>query len=432
MTSAAFEAEFSIVDLTAAGVGVGRLASGRVAMVAGAIPGDRILARFSTPGDRLLTGKLLALTLPSPTRIPHPCPHSASGCLASPLGLMRPEAAVEWKIRNLRETLRRIGRIERPILPIIRPPLEWRYRDRIELAIEPSSEGSAIGYRRNGGLIPVRDCLLAAEPIGAAVGRLAEELQRREGLAGAIRLKLDDEGTLLATLEIEPVSNGIEKWREVLIAGGFDGWSIREVVSLARRRACSSNKTVLSEGVQQAAVFAGSARIALDPMSFTQTNRSLRGILVEEALADLGEDGALLDLYGGYGAFAFGRRCSGAAVVIDSDGDSVRAGARAAKETGRLITFRTGDLRDDKPLRGLERGLGAAVVDPPYGGLSPKVCEWLAGRGPAALNYVSCHPAALARDLKTLGRRYEIMAIQPLDMFPGTPDLETVLRLKRR
>ena len=64
-------------------------------------------------------------------------------------------------------------------------------------------------------------------------------------------------------------------------------------------------------------------------------------------------------------------------------------------------------------------------------GLSPQVVESLLQISPARIVYVSCDPATLARDLKLLSAQYEVKKVQPVDLFPRTFHVETVVKLER-
>ena len=68
-------------------------------------------------------------------------------------------------------------------------------------------------------------------------------------------------------------------------------------------------------------------------------------------------------------------------------------------------------------------------VDPPRSGLEKKFIEALITSKPERVVYVSCDPSSLARDLKLLKEEYEILSIQPVDMFPNTHHVETITLL---
>ena len=77
-----------------------------------------------------------------------------------------------------------------------------------------------------------------------------------------------------------------------------------------------------------------------------------------------------------------------------------------------------------------ERGLPDLIVtDPPRAGMDERSVQALLRHRPPRLVLVSCNPATLARDLALLSAAYEIRAVQPVDLFPQTPHVETVASL---
>ena len=72
------------------------------------------------------------------------------------------------------------------------------------------------------------------------------------------------------------------------------------------------------------------------------------------------------------------------------------------------------------------------MVDPPRAGLSAKVVRRLLETRARRIVYVSCNPDTLGRDLQAITRHgYSVTSVQPVDMFPHTPHIETVVRLER-
>jgi 23S rRNA (uracil1939-C5)-methyltransferase len=69
------------------------------------------------------------------------------------------------------------------------------------------------------------------------------------------------------------------------------------------------------------------------------------------------------------------------------------------------------------------------ILDPPRSGIHPKAAEYILEYEPKKILYVSCNPGTQARDLMMLSSKYEIKAIQPVDMFPHTFHIENVVRL---
>ncbi|MGD9897596.1 MAG: 23S rRNA (uracil(1939)-C(5))-methyltransferase RlmD, partial [Calditrichaceae bacterium] len=72
------------------------------------------------------------------------------------------------------------------------------------------------------------------------------------------------------------------------------------------------------------------------------------------------------------------------------------------------------------------------VTDPPRSGMHEKVVEYINTLAPQRIVYVSCNPTTLSRDLAILEEKYTIDEVQPVDMFPHTYHIETVVKLSRK
>jgi 23S rRNA (uracil1939-C5)-methyltransferase len=166
-------------------------------------------------------------------------------------------------------------------------------------------------------------------------------------------------------------------------------------------------------------------------------NSGAAELLVDLVVAMAGpvEDRAVLDLYGGVGAFALALAQRGArARVIEADPEAVEAGARAAASHGLArVRFERSDVAAYL-LRRSARGEAPAVVvaDPPRAGLQRGVAEGVAAMRPERVVLVSCDPATLARDVRSLaGGGMRLQRVVPVDLFPQTPHVETISLLTR-
>ncbi|MCO5273272.1 MAG: 23S rRNA (uracil-5-)-methyltransferase RumA, partial [Cyclobacteriaceae bacterium] len=96
--------------------------------------------------------------------------------------------------------------------------------------------------------------------------------------------------------------------------------------------------------------------------------------------------------------------------------------------------FFAGDIKDllDDSFLNTHGRPDVIVTDPPRAGMHEEVCRMVLKAAPQRIVYVSCNPATQARDLKILSEKYEITAIQPVDMFPHTAHVENVVGLSLR
>ena len=172
----------------------------------------------------------------------------------------------------------------------------------------------------------------------------------------------------------------------------------------------------------------------ISPTAFFQTNVRAAEILVGLVREAVPAGTRVLDLYAGAGLFGLPLARDGHDVVAVeenraavADGEASRDFNSIPSEKCRFVARRVEDaLRHDTQF-------DTVILDPPREGCSAAVIETVFGTmAPAAAVYVSCNPEALARDLATITRhRYRIESIQPLDMFPHTAHVETVVCLSR-
>jgi 23S rRNA (uracil1939-C5)-methyltransferase len=179
----------------------------------------------------------------------------------------------------------------------------------------------------------------------------------------------------------------------------------------------------------------GSTRWLIPHNGFFQTNEPQAGVLLDlvrrEARATKAD--RVLDLYCGAGFFGLALAPLVKEVVgIEENPQSVAAAEASARASGRTNTsFLAGDL--GAVLDRVERAPSEiAVVDPPREGLLPRARDLLIARAPKRIVYISCYPQSLARDLKALfAAGWKGVSATPVDMFPHTSHLETVVTLER-
>ena len=182
----------------------------------------------------------------------------------------------------------------------------------------------------------------------------------------------------------------------------------------------------------------GDYTFELSPSAFFQTNTKQAERLYEVArdFADLQPTDRLYDLYCGAGTISLFLSDDVAEVVgVELVKPAVENARTNAEANGvENCTFVAGDLKtvftpDFVDTHGRPDVL---LVDPPRAGMHKDVTAQIAKLQPKRFVYVSCNPQTQARDLDRLHEHYRLDAIQPVDMFPHTPHIETVARLTRR
>ncbi|HUV13520.1 MAG TPA: methyltransferase domain-containing protein, partial [Acidobacteriota bacterium] len=141
------------------------------------------------------------------------------------------------------------------------------------------------------------------------------------------------------------------------------------------------------------------------------------------------------DLYCGLGAISlFLARACREVLGVENYQESVRMAAENAELNGiencRFVAADVAEALNPEFVRQNGGKPDAVVLDPPRAGLHPDVAKRLLRMKPRKIVYTSCNPATQARDLKILAEEYEILAVQPVDMFPQTYHIESVVALE--
>ena len=186
-------------------------------------------------------------------------------------------------------------------------------------------------------------------------------------------------------------------------------------------------------------------KFKVGPKSFYQTNTEqayhLYSVAREFAFSNLKPQTSNLqplvyDLYTGTGTIAnFVARQARQVIGIEYVPEAIEDAKINSEINGINNTlFYAGDMKDilnDDFIA--EHGRPDVIItDPPRAGMHPDVVKTILRASPERIVYVSCNPATQARDLQTLDEQYEVVAVQPVDMFPHTPHVENVVLLTRK
>jgi 23S rRNA (uracil1939-C5)-methyltransferase len=432
------------------GEAVGRC-EGLVVFVSGAAPGETVRVRVRRVERRHVEGDVVAVEKASPERVVPRCVHFEQGCGGCTWQHVNDASQSQAKQDAVRDSLERLGGLRNlPLRPIIPAPSLWHYRNKMEFAFHP--EG-VLGLHPRGAwhsILPLAECFLA-QPLTVALVKAAQ------GFAREANLSLHDPRThngLLRELVVrQSWGTGETMVGIVTSPGAFDaGVAMAEclaavdssVVSVMRSIRASSDtsaplqQTTLLRGQDHITEIVGGLSFAIGVETFFQTNTAQAERLVALVCELAGEvNGALaIDLYCGVGMFALALASAGAkAVGIELSESSVDAARANARRNGLAQTlFFSGDARSVLPQVLADHGPPRVVVlDPPRAGAGGKVMRRIARSAPERIIYVSCNPTTLARDLVELAPfGYGVSVVQPLDLFPQTYHVETVVALDRR
>ncbi|MCD4700309.1 MAG: class I SAM-dependent RNA methyltransferase [Candidatus Aegiribacteria sp.] len=405
------------VEITALGNRVGGISSGRsgkTVFVRGALPGETVKCRTEKVRKNLIEADLVEILEISPHRTDPFCScfGECGGCSLQNLMYSR---QLFWKRNWVEKALGRAGIVYSDELmnEVIPSPAINGYRNRVSFDIVNGKPGL---HRFRGNIMPVDGCPLLNKRGQRAFERLLEEQ-----LDGNRRVSVRaSEKTGKAMLEFSgPSAHGITHGCDSDIIAWKDGndWKIDPPGSAFHE-------------------IAGGFTYPVRPGTFFQVNTGCAEIIISIVTGLCGEDRKILDLYGGCGTFALPLASEGAEVTsVELNPDSSASGKEAAELSGiKGIDFLTGRTRHFllSTIRA-KQIWDTIIVDPPRAGLGIRVSRLLRRAIAKRIVYVSCNPFSLARDLKEIcDGSWAVAEIQPVDMFPQTDHVETVVTLRRK
>jgi 23S rRNA (uracil1939-C5)-methyltransferase len=411
------DAAVRIERIAAGGDGVGRLADGRTVFVPRTAPGDLIELTGVRKHARFARARIGRLLEPGPGRTEPACPHYLQDdCGGCRLQHLAPATQLDQKRAIVEDALRRIGKLDVTVPPVVAGDEWWGYRNRITLTVGPGRRFA--GYHpleRPTHVFPLERCLIAAP----ALQDLWRALQPALGLlppdAEQLMLRLDRSGGLHVLVK----------------ARGDQAWSGAE--RLAER--LGGAVTIWWQPERGAPRVVAGDREVLPATVFQQVYASLGDRIRTFALDLLGDLTSVhvWDLYAGIGEttdLLLARGATVESVELDRRAVSWAEGRDAGKPTGAVRHIGRVEAVIDRL-----KPAGAVIANPPRTGMDARVTGILLERRPPRIVYVSCDPATLARDLARLGIAtgvYRLAMVQPFDLFPQTAHVETVVLLEVR
>lgn len=444
--------ELEITGMTAQGAGVGR-AHGMAVFVPLTAIGDRAWVRIVKVTKKYAYGKLMQLVVASPDRVEPDCACYAQcgGCCYRHISY---EAEKKVKEERVREALVRIGGFSQlPLSPLVGAASRNGYRNKALLPLGLSKEGEltmgfyAVNSHR---IVDCSACLLqpavfnqAMEAFRAWAKTYGDPVYEESTHSGRMRrlyLRYGEKtGEVLACVVVN--GNGLHHEPELVEAlrqavPGLTSVVInsnREKTNVALGKKC---RTAWGRDTIQDQLCGLTFQIS--PLSFYQVNRTQAERLYQLAgeYAELTGTELLLDLYCGTGTIGLSlakksRRVIGVEIVPQAV-ENARENARInGIENAEFFCADAAKAAQMLAQRG-ERP-DVVVLDPPRKGCSPELIQTVLDFGPRRIVYVSCDPATLARDLKLFAALgYAPVKATPVDMFPGTSHVETVVLLSQQ
>lgn len=427
--------EFRIDRLSHDGRGVASL-EGKTLFIAGAMVNETVTARLVEEHSRYIDARVDEILLPSPERVPPPCPHFAQ-CGGCQLQYMPPAQQVAMKQEAVLQQLKRWGGVEpKRVLPPITSS-DQGYRCRARLGVWYEDDGSIrLGFRQHYSKVitPVEDCWVLAPGLNQLLLPLQGWLSGLSARQAVTHVELVEGGAEGAMIlrHTKPLAAAD---RASLVQLGHD-YGVQVWLEPNGNRGltdCDGNPCDPRLHYEVAGL-----RLAYHPQDFTQVNPSINQRMVEQALELLAlrPEDRVLDLFCGIGNFTLPIAQACAQVIgIEAVESMVARGRENAAalqlDNAQFIAANLADMTHTQ-LQRLGGPIDALLLDPPRDGakdIVTSIQRWVADKqlSPRRIVYVSCNPATLARDAALLAEAgYALDAVGVLDMFPHTSHVESM------
>ena len=404
---------------------------GQVALVAGAIPGERVTAVVERVNRQVIWATVDRVAEPSPHRRPSSVDPACGGLS---YGHIEYPHQLALKGQVIADAFRRIGKLPLGAAPEIAASPETGYRLRARLHVRQGRAGffregthSLCDAAATGQLAPT--AMAAAD---ATVRALASRVAECESLIVAETVRRD---ARVVHLVGHPGARLRDLATRLTLPDDVRGVTTdtgEGVVTLAGDPAVVDTADALGMEKTDPALATRPLSWTRRAASFFQGNRYLVGALARR-VAELAGSERVADFYSGVGLFALMLAARGARVVaVEGDpvsGEDLEANAADWGDRVDVVRAAVESVLDETPSTPPD----VVVVDPPRSGLSPQatagVIRWNAPR----VVYVSCDPPTLARDAALLVKAgYQLRSLEGFDFFPNTPHVETLAVFDQR
>lgn len=461
-----------IIDAGSEGMSIAKPEE-KVVFIPFGAPGDIVDIQVFKKKSNCFDGKIVNIVKESDKRVKPVCQHFGlcGGCKWQHLDY---QWQLYYKQKQVKDNLDRIAKIEYPeITPILGCEKQYYYRNKVEYSFSnrkwltdgapagtyTEEQCKGFGYHLPGlfdRVIDIEHCYLQAEPsneirlfikeftmekglsyhnVRAHQGTMRNVIVRCNGKGEFMVIIIINEENSIVRNELIPALS--EKFPQIISIMLVINPKFNDTISDLPFE-CLKGDPYLIETMKSPRIGFEDLSFRVGPVSFFQTNVYQAERLYKAAfdLADVSGNELMYDLYTGTGTIAlyfsrFVKKVVGIEYVEEAIAD-----ARINAQINNIdnATFYAGDMAkvlDDAFI--VENGTPDIIVtDPPRAGMADKVIEQLKKIKAKKIIYISCNPATQARDLQLLNDLYEVVAVQPVDMFPHTQHVENIASLKLR
>jgi 23S rRNA (uracil1939-C5)-methyltransferase len=441
--------EVEIMDINHRGQGVARI-DGYVVFVNDLIMGDAAKIRIVEKKKKYGLGKLVELLKKSECRVEPECEYfwQCGGCQIMHMDYKK---QLEYKKTRVESEIRKaVGENNIKINDTLGMENPYRYRNKGTFPVARDKGVTAIGAYKLGthNIVDLDQCIIQNDISDRIVNTFRELMnvfmldpydeRTHKGLIKHLMVRSNKKNEIM--LIIVTSKNKLPNKSEIISKLLDEVPEIKSIVLNINERQPNvtlgkKNKVIYGKPALKDWLY--DLEFSISPHSFFQVNPFQTEVLYDKALeyAELAENKIVYDIYCGIGTISLAaakksKHVYGIEIVQAAIDDAKKNAEKNNIDNADFYCGKAEDIFPKLHSQGIDADI--VIVDPPRKGCEKSVLETIINMKPDKVVYVSCNPATLARDLKILGEGgYEIMEVQPVDMFPHSTHVEAVTLLTK-
>ena len=438
-----------VTDINNLGNGVGR-ADGRVVFVPGAVSGERVRAKIIKVNKSFAVARLEEIISRSPNRCEEELCHAPLSCGGCVYRHITYEHELELKRGYVKAAFAKAGLGDAQILPVLSVGKISGYRNKAQYPVAKNKRGIYAGFfaAKTHSVLPAEDCAIQSAEFAPIVRAVCDFADKNgwsvydevsgNGLLRHVYLRIGEKtGQIMLCLVVNGSALPSEDKFVKQMSLQFE-----KIASIVLNKNTENTNVVLGKSYRTLYGSSGiedelcGLKFFISPDSFYQVNREGAELLYNKAaeLACLKGDEVMLDLYCGTGTIGLSmarrvRSLCGVEIVSSAVECARENAVRNLIDNARFVCADAGDKQTILDAAGGTRP-DVVIMDPPRKGSTKELVDCIADLGVPKVVYISCDPVTLARDAAWFAQRgYELGTVQPVDMFPRTGHVESVVCL---
>jgi len=420
--------------------------------VDGTLPPEEVVVKITDVKNNYCKGEVVRFNIRAAKRVKPFCRHydECGGCQTQHIAY---DEQLSFKEEMLKQTIERYSGLDitkvafNDIIGMNNPRY---YRYKAQMPVRNTKEGLTTGLykKESNDLVDILDCPIQNEAINSVNKKVLDILDKHEVFAF-------DPTTMRGLLRyiVTRVSNATGEVQVTLVITIFNRALVNAAKEIIRIAGVESVGISKNRDVKNVQIFGdeveilqgkgsilegiGNIKYDLKPKAFYQLNPEQAIKLYKEVKShlDFETDKNIVDAYCGSGAIAmYLAPYVNKVLGIDINNESIYS-ARHNKKINKFnnVDFEIGEVKNILPAF-YNKGFNpdVVIIDPPRSGIDKPTIDVLTRKVVDKIIYVSCNPSTLAKNLKDLSRKYKVVSVTPLDMFPHTSQIESITVLKKK